>query len=164
MKKTLGKISARDLMQSRVVTLPAGARVSEAIQIFEDDHISGIPVVNNTGQVVGMLTEHDVARTDHVRHGRIEHARGEYDFSASDEDDDSDFPNKEDYSPELLGEDLVKDWMTPKVIAVLPSSSLKEVCETMTSEGVHRVLVIEKRKLLGIISSFDVVRCLSQAL
>ena len=64
----------------------------------------------------------------------------------------------------MLGQETVRNWMSPKVIGVAPDASLREVCQTMASDGVHRVLVVEGRRLLGIVTSFDVVRLLAKEL
>ncbi|MHC5211881.1 MAG: CBS domain-containing protein [Planctomycetota bacterium] len=170
MLKALTDLKARDLMKKRVITLPATAPVSEAISIFEDEHITGIPVVDDGGSVIGMLTEHDVARTEHMQRGRIESEGGNYDFAGNNDDvdgssdEESEFYGKEDYSPAVLGHTLVKDWMHSGVVSVGPDAGLKEICETMTREAVHRVLVVDKRKLLGIVSTVDVVQHLARVL
>jgi CBS domain-containing protein len=170
MLQSLNDVTARDLMQEKVITLPADALVREAISIFEDEHITGIPVVDDSGAVVGMLSEHDVARTEHVRRGRIESEGGDYDFGGSDDSldgpsvEEAEFYSKEDYSPALLGQAQAKDWMHAGVVSVGPDDGLKTICEAMTREGVHRVLVLERRRLLGIVSTTDVVRHLARAL
>jgi CBS domain-containing protein len=53
--------------------------------------------------------------------------------------------------------------MTPKVISVAPDAAIEEVCRVMIEEHIHRVFVAEKGKLLGVISSFDVVRHVARA-
>jgi CBS domain-containing protein len=166
----LKTLTARELMQERVITLPASALVREAISIFEDEHITGIPVVDDTGAVVGMLSEHDVARSDRVRRGRIESEGGDYDFAGSEDSlegpgvEETEFYSKEDYSPAILGDTLVKDWMHVGVVSVGPDADLKQICETMTREGVHRVLVLERKRLLGLVSTVDIVRHLARTL
>jgi CBS domain-containing protein len=160
----IGGQTARDLMQPNVVTLPPEARLSEALALFEDESISGIPIVAQNGDIVGVLSEHDVARPEHMRKGRIDPTSGAYDFSGDEEAtvEDADYYGKEDYSPELLGEELVKDWMNPAVVGVPPEADVKTVCATMVREGVHRVMVLHGRRLVGIISSMDVVKAVAQ--
>jgi hypothetical protein len=64
---------------------------------------------------------------------------------------------REDYSPELLGRELVGDWMNRGVIHVAPDDSLASVCKLMVKNHVHRVLFVERGALKGILTSFDVV-------
>jgi CBS domain-containing protein len=51
--------------------------------------------------------------------------------------------------------------MTSEVKSVPPQATVEEVCRKMAAERVHRLLVMEKRKLLGIVTSFDIVRLLA---
>lgn len=169
--RRLDLVTARELMRSHVITIPDSAPVREAIETFEDEHVTGLPVVDATGKVIGMLSEHDVVRTEHVRRSRIEGQRGDYIFAEPlDELSDDppaeqvEFTGRDDYSPAVLGEELVKDWMNPAVISVTLDTTLKAICELMRREGIHRVLVIEGGKLKGIVSAFDVIRYLARTL
>ena len=68
---------------------------------------------------------------------------------------------KEDYSPDALGRESVGDRMTRGVISVTGRATLAKVCEAMVENHVHRVFVTEDRKLAGVITTFDVVRCVA---
>lgn len=50
------------------------------------------------------------------------------------------------------------DIMTREVVAVSPNMPIAEVAETMRHQHVHRVLVIENRELLGVLTTFDLLR------
>jgi CBS domain-containing protein len=149
-------------MRREVATLSADDPIETALVLFEEARISGAPVLAN-GRLVGMLTLADVSQPEHLREGRIE-TRREYVFSEpsdqrTDElDPDEVFYLKEDYSPEVLGRERVTDWMTSGVVSVPPLASLEEVCRVMVERHVHRVCVADGEKLVGLITSFDVVR------
>ena len=51
--------AARDFMATDLVVLEPGMRVHEAMRLFLENDISGAPVVDEHGSVVGMLTERD---------------------------------------------------------------------------------------------------------
>ena len=164
-------VTARDLMRTRVITLKTNASIREAIETFEEYRISGAPVENEGGRLVGVLSAFDIAKSEHIADGGVRTSRGGYYFSnpLGEEfeeagEDDTEFYGKDDYSDELLGNDTVGDWMTPDVISIGPDATLKDVCELMTAEGIHRVLVMEGDKLEGIISTFDVVKFLARNL
>jgi hypothetical protein len=61
-----------------------------------------------------------------------------------------------------LGELRVEDAMTRGVISVAPEDAVAEVARKMREERVHRVLVMEKEVLAGIISTFDLVALLER--
>lgn len=167
----LRDVKARDLMQTDVITLPSNAPIREAIETFEDERITGVPVVDAAGNVVGMLTARDVSRVEHVQRDRIESRRGDAMMAAPREEameelglSEDPLYSREDYSPELLGEETVGDWMHTGIVAVEPDTPLKRVCQVMLEEGIHRVLVLQGRQLRGIVTSSDVVRCVAQRL
>lgn len=154
---------ACDVMQADVATLSAADTIETALALFEEAHISGAPVVSN-GRLVGMLSLADISRPEHLRGGRIETER-DYVLSepvGEEETDEVDpeaaFYLKEDYSPALLGRELVGTWMSSGVVSVSPETPLPQVCEVMLDRQVHRVCVTRGEKLLGLISTFDVVR------
>lgn len=160
----IGRMKARDIMKTDVARLEASAPITEAIRMLEDLEITGAPVVDAAGRLVGVLSARDVTRSEHVRAGRITPQRGEFAMggpieSETDEENDEDLIlGREDFSPVMNGEDTVADWMNPNVVTVDPDNSLKTVCRRMLAEHVHRVIVAKEQKLMGILTSFDVVR------
>ena len=51
---------ARDIMTHEVITIPARATVRDAARRLSDYHISGMPVVDDAGRIVGIITEADL--------------------------------------------------------------------------------------------------------
>jgi CBS domain-containing protein len=51
---------ARDIMTRRVHTTSPGERIRDAAQVLAERHISGMPVVDEPGTIIGMLTEADI--------------------------------------------------------------------------------------------------------
>ena len=161
----LAHVTVADLMRRQVTTLPVNAPIKEAIATLEDEHISGAPVVDLSGKPVGFLTTHDVTRTEHMSGSRLEERTGDDDMSMSDEDDNDDgFPSREDYSTATLGHATVADWMSPGIQFIAPDADLGTLCRLLDEESVHRVLVQEGDRMVGIVSSMDVVRHLAHAL
>jgi CBS domain-containing protein len=167
--ESLRTVRAEDVMQREVVSLPASTPISEAIRTFEEYHITGAPVIDGAGRAVGVLSVADIARGDHVRAGRLESERWDYYLASPLEEERDDLLSgdeyifdKQDFSDETLGEQRAEDWMTPRVVSVDPSLDLPSLCKLMANEGIHRVLVTEEDSLIGIVSTFDVVRHLAK--
>lgn len=157
-------VLARELMRTDVLTLTIDTPVREAVERLEEYRVTGAPVVDPSGRLLGFLSLRDIARSEHVKDDRIEAERGSWPTGASDEDEGWDEQGSylsEDYSPRVVGGATVGDWMTHEVISVEPQTPLQQVCATMVDEGVHRVLVVDKGALRGIVSTFDVVRHLA---
>jgi CBS domain-containing protein len=155
-------------MHTHVATLSAAETIESALATFEDLRIGGAPVVDDSERVIGVLTLSDVTRTEHLKQGRIDTSRGDFDMSevTGEEDTDETDPNevflaKEDYSAGVTGSELVGNWMTREVITVHPDDRLDKVCATMVKQRIHRVFVTENDRLVGVISSFDIVRCVA---
>jgi CBS domain-containing protein len=58
----IGKLKVKDFMTKTVVTVPAGASLGEVANLMLKYKISGIPVVDQVGHLVGMVTESDLFR------------------------------------------------------------------------------------------------------
>jgi CBS domain-containing protein len=156
------EVKARDLMRTKVETLSPEDTVETALARFEEIGIGGAPVMAD-GRLVGMLTLTDVARTEHLENGQPA-TRSEYAWGDPEELEDADPEEvfyRDNYSPEVLGRALVGDWMSRGVVSVPPEASLQRVCQVMVREQIHRVCVTSGDRLVGLITSFDVVRHLA---
>jgi CBS domain-containing protein len=160
-------LQAKDLMKTDVVSFSPETSIEAAISTFEDLHISGAPVVNAYGTLVGVLSAFDVVRTEHVAGSRIETGRG--DPSMGYDDDEGEFFDPEevilirdDYSPAVRGAETVGDWMSAGVVTVSPEDSIQKVCAAMAKGHFHRMCVVKDEKLVGIVTSFDIVRAVAE--
>jgi CBS domain-containing protein len=159
---------ARDLMSADVVRLDPSTPIERAIEILDENEISGAPVTDGDGRLLGVLSARDVTRTEHVRSGRIEANRGDFSMSEPFGDGEEDEGNedvvlgREDFSSAVAGSDTVGDWMNRHVVIVDPDASVRQVCRRMYEEHVHRVIVAKEGKVEGIITTFDVVRWIAE--
>jgi CBS domain-containing protein len=163
----LGKLHARDVMQREVFALDPESSIEDAIRAFNEMHIGGAPVVDRTGRVLGVLSANDIARPENLRDGSI--ARASEAFPMSDEalgeDEEADEEvvlSMEDFSPALQRGGAVSDFMNPDVISVASDAPIAAVCQLMVTEHIHRVLVVDKGELAGIISTLDIVRAVAE--
>lgn len=170
MKKS-STVKASEIMKTKVAHLSPSDTIETAVSLFEELRIGGAPVVDGSGRPLGVLTASDIAQSSHVRAGRISADHSDFVLAEpyGDEEDSEDVEeleaemlDKEGYSPGLEGGDTVGDWMSTEVITVAPDASLKTVCRAMIAHRIHRVFVVEKRKLKGVITSYDVVRWVAE--
>ncbi len=129
MKLDPDAVGVTDVMRRDVVTLRPDAPIGEAIELFEDRGISGAPVVDEDGEVRGVVSASDLLAVN---------APGE--------------------ETDAAAGGVVSDWMTPNVLSVGEDASLGEVCDLMNRETIHRVFVTRGRRLIGVVSTTDVVR------
>lgn len=163
----LSNIRARDIMQKQVARLTPSDTIDSAVALMEEMHISGAPVVDAEGHVVGVLSVSDIMQRAHVSSDRLDTGRGDYVLSEIYADEEDDFigdeviHNKQNYSPDVQARETVGDWMSSGVISVTPDTSLSRICKLMSEQRIHRVFVLEHRDLVGVITSLDVVRCVA---
>lgn len=62
-RSLLDKISVRDIMHEKVITVNEGATLEEAALIMYNNKVGGLPVVSDVGAVVGIITATDILKT-----------------------------------------------------------------------------------------------------
>ena len=125
-----------DLMQRKVKTIASDATVAEAIVSLADAHISGMPVVDGTGRVIGIVSSTDVLTAE-----------------AEAEDGDA--------RQALLDGTTVRDVMTPRPYTIAPEEDIREAACQMLYGEVHRLFVAEGDQVVGIITTTDIVRAVA---
>ncbi|MFM7296762.1 MAG: CBS domain-containing protein [Planctomycetota bacterium] len=166
---TLGKVHARDIMKRNVFKLEPTSTIDEAVTAFQELQIGGAPVVDRSGRLLGVLSSSDIARPENMRSGHVDVQRGDYTMGEASPDDDGSYDEEvvfsmEDYSPGLLSGTSVADLMNTDVVTVSPDATLKQIRKQLVKEHAHRVVVVERGKLVGIVSTLNVARCVSDSL
>ena len=140
-------MKAKDIMHGDVMTIKKTLTVYEAVKIFIKKNISGAPVVDDRGKMVGILSEKDIFRAMYPK----------YDDFYDDTNLRTNFDTIKGRFADIT-KLKVRDVMTRDIIAVSPDTSLIKIGAIMLARKIHRVLVREKGKPLGIITRRDVYR------
>ncbi len=142
---------AKDLMTREVVTILRHQTVGEAAALMFDYEITGVPVLDEQGEVLGMITEEDVIRTALPP---MYEAVPSLAFLA----------DVDDFGENLshLREIPVERVMHRNVIFCQTDTPIVEVARLMVIHHARRVPVMQQRHLVGIISRTDVLRQISQ--
>jgi CBS domain-containing protein len=125
-----------ELMQTDVQTVPPDAVVSDAVVTLADSRISALPVVDGAGRMVGVISRTDVLASE-------EEAQ---DQAARDT---------------LFEGTTVRDLMTPHPLTISSEAEVKEAAQQMLYADVHRLFVTEGERLIGVISTTDVMRAVA---
>lgn len=141
---------ARDVMSRSLVTVRPDLPVASLAALLAERGISGAPVVDRDGKLLGMVTESDLMR-------RLAAARD----------------SKPGFWAAMFGEAAdqatryarshgkrVEDVMTREVEGVSPGASLESVAALMERRNIRRVPVLEEGVLLGVVSRADLLRAL----
>lgn len=152
-------LTAADIAQTKVASLSPEAPLVNAHRLFVDEQISGAPVVDDLGQVVGVVSASDLLRSVVDIHDSGRELPGylaeQLELSISDFDE---LP--EGYQVRLQ-ETVVGDVMTESPVIVEATATIAEVARAMRDAHVHRVIVAKQGGLVGIISTLDLVSLLA---
>ncbi|MGH7594831.1 MAG: CBS domain-containing protein [bacterium] len=152
-------LTAKDVMNPNVISVPADWTIEELSQFLIDKAITGAPVKDENGKLIGV-----VSLTDIVRHDSL----SEVDLRA-DEPHDYYMHGWEDrLAPEDLtsfhvedkSQAFVRDIMTPMLFKVDENTSIQEVADTMIGGRVHRLLVTHEGKVIGIVTTMDMLKAI----
>jgi CBS domain-containing protein len=138
-------------MTRRVVTVAPETPILTAARLMLDNHVSGLPVVDPSGRVVGVITETDLLRED----GKSAQGSPWLQMVAGTDGLTGD--------PERLGARKVEEIMSRDPITVELTAPIAHACHLLTQHRIKRLPVIDKDKLVGIIGRADVVRALAQS-
>ncbi len=141
----------RDIMTTDVVSVTEGTTIKDLCRILKEFDISGVPVVSEEGDLVGIVSEKDI-----IAH---QVASLEPDFIDPDiyELISSKYLGHDELNP---GQDrmYVEEIMNRHVVTVTPKLSVDAACRVLLDNRLHRLPVLEGRRVVGIVSSLDLLR------
>jgi CBS domain-containing protein len=144
-------MKAKDVMTSPVVSVAPESSIVEAVRVMLLRHISGLPVIDKEGRLVGIVTEGDFLRraetgTQRRRPRWLEYLIG----------------------PGRLADEYtrshgrkVHDIMTPDPLTVSEDTSLDEIVGTMEKRRIKRMPVMRGDEVVGIVSRANLVHALA---
>ena len=160
MATTVSEIMARE-----VATASPSWKLSDLERAFFQERISGFPVVNDEGELCGVVSRSDVVRVlafERSREGRISDYFRSHDMW--EEFDEAQTLRSESQSiADRLNKTLVSDLMSPATHVVDAAATIQEAAAVMQKNSIHRVPVVENGKLVGILSSLDIVAVVARS-
>lgn len=147
-------MNAADIMTRKVVSVDVETTIAEAARLMLQHHISGLPVTDQSGKMVGIITESDLLHRAELGTGRRHQRWIELLIG-----------------PGRLADNYVEaharkvgEAMTETVVSVVPRTELPDIVRLMEARNVKRVPVIDAGRLVGIVSRADLVRALVHGL
>ena len=151
-------VTARDIMRKDVVTVNYATPLSDVERRLSDHRISGAPVTDESGHIIGIVSLKDLVER-YAESAESHPRRGPGFFHLSSEemqDEDFDTFQVPDEAEETAG-----DIMTGEVFSVEAGAGLSDIAAEMVRHRVHRVLVEEGGKYIGLISTMEILDSLS---
>jgi CBS domain-containing protein len=123
-----------ELMQAEVQSVAPDAPVNDAALTMADAHVSGLPVVDRAGRLIGVISTTDIiAAEEEAPESRVA----------------------------LFESSSVRDLMTSRPITIGSDATIKEAAQQLLYSDVHRLFVVDGERLVGVISTTDIVRAVA---
>jgi CBS-domain-containing membrane protein len=144
-------MKARDVMTSPVITVKPTTSVKEVARLFLERRISAVPVVDNQGKVIGMVSEGDLVHraeisTERQRPWWLVLMAGDSGLAA-------------EYIKSHAKR--VSDIMSRNVITAAPDTPLNEIAEMLEKYVIKRLPIVRDGQLVGIVSRANLVQAIA---
>lgn len=146
---------ARDIMNKNVITINEDSSIEEVAGILTENNISGAPVVNKNGKIVGMVTEGDLLHQEtNPRTPAFLSILGAFIYIEGIDRYREDFKK--------LAATITSEIMTKDLITVTGDTEIEDVADLMIKHSIKRVPVVENDIIIGVISRADIVKTLAR--
>jgi CBS domain-containing protein len=142
---------AHQIMTKDVITVTPHTTIEKAAKIMLQTHISGLPVVDDAGKLVGVVSERDFLRRGEIGTGRRRPAWLEF------------FMGPGRAAAEFVHERgrKVADIMTPDPVTVDEETPLEELVQLMEKKDIKRLPVMSGRTLKGIVTRSNLLQAVA---
>lgn len=151
------RITAKDIMTKEVMEVRADWSLQRLAEFFVERSISGAPVTNENGKLIGVVSSTDIISNDTLpENDPKSHGPHEYYLR----DLERRYAQVE-ISSFTIGEEpltTVGDIMTAAIFKVSEDTPVQKVADIMIRNRIHRIFVTQDETIVGIISSADMLR------
>jgi predicted transcriptional regulator len=148
-------LKAQDIMSREVITVNENATVRELATLLLSRNISGAPVVDADGKVIGVVTESDLIFQNKKVH--LPTAVAILDAFLFLER-----PEKMEKELKKIAGSKVGDICSHDLVSVGPETDLEELATLMAEKKIHTLPVLEDGQLVGVIGKSDIIRTIAQ--
>ncbi len=144
----------REIMTEDVITVSTSDSVEQCARLLQENNISGLPVLDEAGRVVGIITEGDlIRRASRVKAPGYLEVLGGLIYLGS--------PKKFVDALQRAMSLEAGQLMSKKVISIEPDQSVESAATLLVEHNISRLPVIDEKEILrGIVSRRDIMNCL----
>jgi len=149
-------VKAKDIMTREVVTVTKDITVEGLARLFIRNDISGAPVVDEEGKLIGIVTENDLIKMEQRLH--IPTVINIFDaviYLGSSKKFEEDLKR--------MAATKVEDIYKKDVVIINENSSIENIATIMSEKNVHHLPVVKKDKIVGIVGKKDIVKAIAKA-
>ncbi len=146
-------ITANDIMTQEVISISPETEIAQAAKLLLTNRINGVPVINDAGELVGILCQSDlIIQQKNIPIPSL--------FTLLDGFIPLTSSKKLDKEVEKIAATKVADAMTPAPVTVNSDTGIEEIAALMVEKNYHTLPVVDADKLVGIVGKVDVLRTL----
>jgi predicted transcriptional regulator len=151
--------SVKDVMNPDVMTVADEMTTGELARYLTEREISGAPVVDSQGHLIGVVSMTDIGR--HMAEPSELESRQASEFYRDATGDEM----LEDFGQRYVEQaaTTVRDVMTPVIHQVPATATVAEAARVMIREHIHRLVVTQGKAPVGIITSMDLLRVVAES-
>jgi len=149
-------VLAYEIMTPSIKAVPQSWTMDRLARFLTDNEITGSPVTDETGEIVGIATLKDIT---------------EFRWNASRSESDARMTPEEEHEARRLRmaifEEMgkvpveVRDIVTPIVLSVDEQTPVRDIADIMMREHLHRIFITKDEKITGIVTTYDMLKLIS---
>lgn len=147
--------TAKEIMTKEVLTVTTDVTIEGLARILTKHDISGAPVVDEEGKLIGIVTESDLIKMEQRLH--IPTVINIFDaviYLGSSKKFEEDIKR--------MAATTVGDIFRKDAVTITESATIEEIATIMTEKNIHHLPVIKKGKLVGIVGKKDIVKAIAK--
>ena len=152
-------LTAQDIMQTTVLTVSTSTPLSEVERLLSENRISGVPVTEEAVHIVGVISMRDLI--EHYSEDPSTRPGGSsssYNMPAEELAEE----NIESLELPEESQETAGEVMTAAVYKIEADADLPGISRKMVDMNIHRILVEDDGKTVGLISTMDILKALAQ--
>jgi CBS domain-containing protein len=146
-------LKAKDIMTTEPITVSPETEIAHATKLLLENRINGVPVIDETGKLVGILCQSDL-----IAQQKKLPVPSFFTFL----DGFIPLTSMKQFEKEVqkIAATTVSQAMTPNPVVVRPDTGIEEVAALMVDNNFHTIPVVDKGALVGIVGKEDILRTL----
>lgn len=148
-------LKAKDIMTTKVLTVTEDTGVEELARLFEERGVNAMPVLDQAGHLVGIVTQTDLVEQDKPLH--IPTVISIFDWVIYLESEKNFKDEVAKITARTVGSLCARD-----VVTCSPETPVSEIAELMVEHKAHLIPVVEGKALLGVVARLDIIRSMGR--
>jgi len=148
-------LTAGDIMTTKIHTVHQDTEIKDLAKMFVEHNVNAMPVVDDAGDLVGIVTQTDLVEQDKPLH--IPTVISLFDWVIYLESPKKFIEEVQKVTARRVGEICSQD-----VVTCTPDTPVAEVASLMVDNKAHLVPVVTDRRMVGVVARLDIIRSMGE--